>query len=86
MIAFVYKSARRDDAYVYLRERDAFGVLPAPLLAQLGALAFVVVVELGPGRTLARAAADVVRAALQANGFYLQMPPPPDGSAALTPR
>jgi uncharacterized protein YcgL (UPF0745 family) len=84
MKAFVYKSARRDDTYVYLRERDTFELLPAPLVERLGALAFVLEVDLAPGRKLARVDADKVRAALQLNGFFLQLPPSPDGSDAQT--
>ena len=75
MKAFVYKSARRADTYVYLGVRDAFENLPAPLLERLGALSFVLEVDLVPGRKLARADADAVRTSLNARGFFLQLPP-----------
>ena len=74
MHAHVYKSRRKPDAYLYLRERDAFGIVPEPLRASLGVLEFVLAVELTPGRKLARADADVVRRNLESLGYYLQGP------------
>ena len=74
MQAFVYKSLRKPDTYLYLRERDAFGLLPEPVLAPLGKLAFVMELALGEGRKLARADASVVRQNLTARGYHLQVP------------
>ncbi|KRG46012.1 hypothetical protein ARC20_06295 [Stenotrophomonas panacihumi] len=74
MQAYVYKSQRKQDTFVYLAARDAFGALPAPLLAQLGALTFVLEVSLDAQRKLAQADIAQVREALAGRGFYLQMP------------
>lgn len=82
MKAHVYKSARRADTYVYLRERDAHGLLPAALADRLGALEFVLEVDLVPGRKLARADADAVRESLAAHGYHVQLPPTPEQLAA----
>lgn len=75
MIAFVYKSLRKDETYLYLRERDAFDALPEPLRVQLGTLEFVLEVDLSPPRRLARADAVAVRAGLAGDGYFLQLPP-----------
>jgi uncharacterized protein YcgL (UPF0745 family) len=75
MHAFVYKSPRKADTYVYLAARDDFERLPGPIRQQLGTLQFVLEVELTPERRLARADAAVVRANLAAQGFHLQFPP-----------
>lgn len=75
MQAYVYKCQRKDDTYVYLAERDAFDVLPAPLKASLGSLQLVLEVALTDDRRLARADAAQVRAELCSRGFYLQVPP-----------
>ena len=75
MHAFVYKSLRQADTYVYLAKRDDFASLPPPLATQLGSLQFVLEVALTPERKLARADAEVVRANLQARGFHVQFPP-----------
>lgn len=78
MQAFVYKSPKRADTYVYLAARDDFTRLPEPLRSQLGALQFVLEVALTPGRKLAREDAAVVRGNLALRGFHLQFPPPAD--------
>lgn len=75
MHAYVYKSRRKADTYVYLAGRDDFTRLPAPLRAELGPLAFVLDVALTPGRRLAREDAATVRESLVARGFHLQLPP-----------
>ena len=75
MHAYVYKSLRKQEAYLYLREKDAFELVPDSVRAPLGPLAFVLDLELLPGRRLARADAQVVKTNLVEHGFYLQAPP-----------
>ena len=75
MHAYVYKSLKKADTYVYLAARDDFARLPEPLRSQLGALDFVLDVDLAPGRTLARENPDVVSENLATRGFHLQVPP-----------
>lgn len=86
MHAYVYKSRRKPDTYVYLRERDAFDLIPDPLRATLGALDFVVDFPMGPQRKLAQADPAEVSANLAERGFHLQFPPPaPDALAEGAP-
>ncbi|MFD0320594.1 MULTISPECIES: YcgL domain-containing protein [Lysobacter] len=88
MQAYVYKSLRKADTYVYLSARDDFERLPVPMREQLGALRFVLEVELTPQRKLARADAAQVRENLRLHGFHLQFPPavfPPFFAEAPTP-
>ena len=75
MQAFVYKSLKKADTYVYLAARDDFTRLPESLRTQLGTLEFVLDVALTPGRKLAREDAAVVRDNLALRGFHLQLPP-----------
>ena len=75
MLAYVYKSLRKPDTYVYLADRDDFSRLPEPVRTQMGALQFVLDVELTPERKLARESAAEVMANLTARGFHLQFPP-----------
>lgn len=75
MHAYVYKSLRKADTYVYLAQRDDFARLPEPLRTQLGELGFVLEVELTPERRLAREDPAQVRENLSARGFHLQFPP-----------
>lgn len=76
MQAYVYKSQRKADTFVYLAARDDFEQIPETLRAQLGPLSFVLEVALTPERRLARGNADEVRQQLAARGFHIQFPPP----------
>ena len=78
MHAFVYKSLKKADTYVYLAARDDFMRLPEPLRTQLGGLQFVLEFALTPDRRLAREDAAVVRENLALRGFHLQFPPATD--------
>ena len=60
MQAYVYKSQRKADTFVYLAQRDDFACLPEPLRTQMGALSFVLEVALTPDRKLARGDAAVI--------------------------
>lgn len=75
MHAYVYRSQRKADTYVYLAERDGFSRLPEPVRTQLGTLVFVLEVALTPDRRLARENPEEVRRNLVARGFHLQFPP-----------
>lgn len=84
MHSFIYKSLRKTDTYVYLRERDGFDALPASLRETLGALVFVLEIELSPERRLAREDPLTVIGNLERRGFHLQMPPPEPSLALPT--
>ncbi len=75
MQAFVYKSLKKADTYVYLSARDDFACLPEPLRTQLGALQFVLEIALTPERKLAMEEPAVVRENLAMRGFHVQFPP-----------
>jgi uncharacterized protein YcgL (UPF0745 family) len=74
MQAFVYRSGRKPDTYLYLRDKDAFAIVPDAVRAPLGALDLVLEVALTPDRRLARADAAIVRRNLERLGYYLQGP------------
>jgi uncharacterized protein YcgL (UPF0745 family) len=76
MRCFVYRSARREQTYVYLAERDAFDALPPPLLSALGTLQPVLELDLHQQRRLAREDPATVRRNLTAQGYHIQFPPP----------
>ncbi|KRG87535.1 membrane protein [Stenotrophomonas daejeonensis] len=77
MQAYVYKSQRKQDTYVYLAKRDDFDAIPPTLGATLAPFSFVLEVALTPERRLAQADAALVRANLAERGFHLQLPPQP---------
>lgn len=75
MHAYVYKSLKKADTYVYLAARDDFTRLPEPLRRQMGTLQFAMDVDLTPPRTLAREDPAVVRENLVTRGFHIQFAP-----------
>lgn len=78
MHAYVYKSLRKADTYVFLAARDDFARLPEALRGQLGTLQFVMALELTPERRLAQSDPAVVRTNLAERGFHIQFPPQPE--------
>ena len=75
MQAYVYKSQRKADTFVYLAARDDFERIPESLRTPLGELIFVLEVALTPERKLARENTETVRQNLASRGFHLQFPP-----------
>ena len=75
MLAFVYKSSRKEQLYIYLLERDGFHKLPQELLHGLGEMIFVMQVALDQRQQLGREDITIVRTNLQQQGFHIQFPP-----------
>ncbi|MDJ0806626.1 MAG: YcgL domain-containing protein [Gammaproteobacteria bacterium] len=72
---WIYRSPRRAEMYLYLREENQFEVVPKPLLKRFGTPVLVMELELHPQRQLAREDVESVVNNLQTQGFHLQMPP-----------
>ncbi len=75
MRSFVYKSVRKADTYLYLREEGAFDAIPAELLEKLGPPVFVIELLLDSSRPLAREDVETVMRNLTDQGYHLQLPP-----------
>jgi uncharacterized protein YcgL (UPF0745 family) len=73
----VYRSPRKEGMYLYVEKSDELSRVPEPLLKQFGTPELAMTLALHPERKLARATAEEVLAAIEENGFYLQMPPVP---------
>ncbi|EED35057.1 conserved hypothetical protein [Luminiphilus syltensis NOR5-1B] len=72
----VLKSAKRTDTYIYVAQGHDLETLPEALTAGLGELSPVLSMRLTPDRTLARFSGAQVLAAIEEQGFFLQIPPP----------
>jgi len=72
----IFKSAKKDEMYLYVMKRDRFQRVPDPLLAQFGEPEHVMDLLLTSEKTLARVDVKKVMDELTHKGFYLQMPPP----------
>ncbi len=76
MICAVYKSRKKTGAYLFVERRDDFSRVPAALRELLGPPQFLMLLRLDTGRPLAFSDTATLMAALKAQGFYLQLPPP----------
>jgi len=78
MLTAIYKSPRKDQTYLYLTRRDDFKVVPEALLKTFGTPQLVTVLDLSRRTELAGADLAKVQLALTEQGYYLQLPPPPE--------
>lgn len=74
----IYKSSKKDEMYLYVLRSDGLKRVPEALLPMFGTPRHVSDMMLSPERKLARADIAQVLAQLAEQGFYLQMPPPPE--------
>ena len=82
MLCAVYKSRKKDSTYLYVKQRDDFSAVPQALLDTFGKPELVTVINLDKREHLALADIDKVRLLLQQQGYYLQLPPPPQDMLA----
>ena len=75
MKCYVYKSPKKSDTYIYLCNKDEFGIIPIQLLEHFGTPEFTLEFDLDEDRKLAFANAKHVLAKLEEQGYYLQLPP-----------
>lgn len=82
MLCSVYRSPRKEGTYLYIEKRDDFSKVPAALLQNFGAPQLVTVINLAKREQLAQIDINKLRTALTEQGFYLQLPPPPENLLA----
>ena len=75
MKCLVYRSDKKPETYLYLPLTGRYEDLPGELQQTFGEPVFVMQLELTPGRRLALADAEKVRARLKDQGYFLQLPP-----------
>ncbi|EMR12943.1 protein YcgL [Methylophaga lonarensis MPL] len=76
MKTYIYKSRKKEELYLYLRDKDDFSVLPEALVKVMGQSPdMVMTLELHPEKKLAREDVSVVMHNLTTQGFHIQMPP-----------
>lgn len=78
VLCHIYKSPADNEMYLYVPQREDFARVPKALLEKFGQPQRVTTLLLTPERQLARADTEKVLQALRTQGFYLQLPPPPD--------
>ena len=78
MFCVIYRSALRDQTYLYVVNKDDFSRVPEALLKSFGKPQLSMVLNLGKREKLAGADIKKVQQALLDQGYYLQIPPPPE--------
>ena len=73
----IYKTATKEEMYLYLSREDGFKRVPEALLNQFRKPVLVTTMLLAATKKLARADVIKVMDDIARQGFYLQMPPPP---------
>tara|TARA_Y100001956_G_C4073037_1_gene164796 strand:+ start:186 stop:473 length:288 start_codon:yes stop_codon:yes gene_type:complete len=76
MLCAIYKSSKKEGAYLYIPKKDDFSQVPDTLMQMFGKPIMVMVIKLD-GRQLASVDIEKVKKSLDEEGFFLQLPPPP---------
>ncbi|MCK9531253.1 MAG: YcgL domain-containing protein [Gammaproteobacteria bacterium] len=83
MKSYVYRSTKKQELYLFVTAEDNFEQVPGAVMKAFGKPEFVFELELTPERRLARSDVNEVMRSLREQGFYVQMPPPPDADLTL---
>lgn len=74
----IYRSKAKEGMYLYVPKRDQFEQVPETLRQLFGKPEFVMMFNLTGEKPLVRAKNEEVLQLLSEQGYYLQMPPPPE--------
>ncbi|WP_409501125.1 YcgL domain-containing protein [Mannheimia glucosida] len=74
----IYRSKAKEGMYLYVPKRDQFEQVPETLRQLFGKPEFVMMFNLTGEKPLVRAKNAEVLQLLIEQGYYLQMPPPPE--------
>ncbi|TKF23877.1 hypothetical protein FCV43_02815 [Vibrio genomosp. F6] len=77
MLCSIYKSLKKEGTYLYIPKKDDFSQVPDTLMQMFGKPSFVMVIKT-EGRTLAQVDIEKVKESLASDGYFLQLPPPPE--------
>lgn len=78
MFCVIYRSSKRDQTYLYVEKKDDFSRVPAELMNSFGHPTLAMILPLDGSKKLANADLGAVKKALEEQGYYLQLPPPPE--------
>ncbi|PCI55114.1 MAG: hypothetical protein COB45_07030 [Gammaproteobacteria bacterium] len=78
MLCVIYKSAKKAQTYLFVKTRDDFSLVPEALMTMFGTPTLVTLTNLATKKKLAFANLEKVKINLNEEGYYLQLPPPPE--------
>jgi len=76
MLCVIYKSSKKDQTYLFVKQREDFSDVPPALMSTFGKPTLVTVLNLAGKDKLAMADISKVKSNLTGQGYYLQLPPP----------
>jgi uncharacterized protein YcgL (UPF0745 family) len=77
----IFKGHKKEEMYLYVEQKNGLKSVPDDLLATFGQTESVMVLLLTKDKKLARVTASDVLDAIEDQGYFLQMPPPPEALA-----
>jgi len=78
MLCVIYRSTKKPQTYLFIKQRDNFSDVPEALMSLFGTPTLVTMINLANKEKLALADLDTVKENLENPGYYLQLPPPQD--------
>ncbi|EKS7195783.1 TPA: YcgL domain-containing protein [Enterobacter ludwigii] len=78
MFCVIYRSTSRDQTYLYVEKKDDFSRVPEELMKNFGRPQLAMLLPLDGRKKLVNADLEKVKIALAEQGYYLQLPPPPE--------
>lgn len=75
MLAYIYRSSRKPDTYLYVSKKDDFSKIPNEIINSLGILEFSMELEIESDMKLAKENPAIVINNLNEHGFHMQLPP-----------
>jgi uncharacterized protein YcgL (UPF0745 family) len=81
-ISTIYRSPKKEGMYLYVEKAEDLARVPDALLKQFGKPEQAMTLLLHADRVLARVDVKKVMAAIDEQGYFLQMPPQPDTTMA----
>lgn len=72
----VFKTRKKDEMYLYVSRKDGTKRVPDNLMEMFGRPELAMTIIITPDKKLGRADAEKVLSEIEAQGYYLQMPPP----------
>ncbi|ASG54490.1 hypothetical protein DUQ00_01145 [Salmonella bongori] len=78
MFCVIYRSSKRDQTYLYVEKKDDFSRVPDALMKGFGQPQLAMILPLDGRKKLVNAELEKVKQALSEQGYYLQLPPPPE--------
>jgi uncharacterized protein YcgL (UPF0745 family) len=76
MLCVVYKSPKKVNTYIFVKNRDDFETVPTALMTTFGSPILVTLLNLATKTKLGFADLEKVKSNLTEKGYYLQLPPP----------